>query len=269
MKIHVPRIVPFWTTQGRAAIPALVLVAVLCTGAGASRGARHHVAVAIRETDPAGALSLSPCPPHRLPDGDVCVRLPEGDDEVPEPESEQSAHHEMGGRWTVYDEIPRRPDRPADYDAYRYPVPCDHDCVAVIGHGAVDLPQKRGTPIVAVDLEQQQGDAEVIYVGPLFGTTIVTRHTLREAGQLRDYLLLFGHLDPQSAGLHPGSRVKEGDLLGLVGDAASPAVVHLHLEARRVRGGVDVDKLAPSAMIANENSVVCDPRNVLPLKLSP
>ena len=33
------------------------------------------------------------------------------------------------GHWVVYDEIPRRPERPADYDAYRYPVPCERACV--------------------------------------------------------------------------------------------------------------------------------------------
>jgi hypothetical protein len=51
--------------------------------------------------------------------------------------------------------------------------------------------------------------------------------------------------------------------------------VHLHLEARRVRQGVDVGRLgtssmqgktSPFALIADENSVVCDPRNVLPLR---
>jgi murein DD-endopeptidase MepM/ murein hydrolase activator NlpD len=312
MKIHVPWIVRFWTMQGRAAIPALVLVAILCSGSGASRGAPLHVAVAIRETDPAAnALALSPCPPRMLPDGDICVRLPEDDDGAREPESEQSGDHDTRGRWTAYDEIPRRPDRPADYDAYRYPVPCNRDCVAgggdldrpgemqpgrrhasdgdwiaprtprkpapraalggraIAGGGAVDLPQKKGTPVVTVDLEHQQGDAEVIYVGPLFGTTIITRHTLREAGQLRDYLLLFGHLDAQSPAPRAGTRIKEGEILGLVGEAAPPELDHLHLEARRVRTGVDVGKLAASAMIANENSVVCDPRNVLPLKRSP
>jgi murein DD-endopeptidase MepM/ murein hydrolase activator NlpD len=82
-------------------------------------------------------------------------------------------------------------------------------------------------------------------------------------------LLLFGHLDVQWPGLQTGSRVKEGDVLGFVGDSASPELAHLYLEARRVRSGVDVDKLAPSAMIANENSVICDLRNILPLKRSP
>jgi hypothetical protein len=61
-------------------------------------------------------------------------------------------------------------------------------------------------------------------------------------------------------------RLREGDPVGAVGDTGSPSLVHLHLEARRVRDGVDVAKLSPSAMIANESSVVCDPRNILPLR---
>ena len=61
--------------------------------------------------------------------------------------------------------------------------------------------------------------------------------------------------------------------MGLVGDSGSWGLVHLHLEARRLRPEVDVVKLgtsvaqgkvSPFAIIADENSVVCDPRNVLP-----
>jgi hypothetical protein len=232
----------------------------------------------------AAALSFS-CPPGTFPDDDMCVRLP-SDDELqgPEAEPEPNAHFDKHGRWVIYDQIPRRPDRPADYDAYRYPVPCHHGCVVsgydldrpdesqrrgrrltYVGHGAVDLPQPRGTAITFVSLEHQEGDAEVVYVGPLFGTTVIARVSLREGGRLRDYILLFGHLEAPAPGLHSGMLLKEGDLVGAVGDTGSPELVHLHLEARRVRDGVEVSRLAPSAMIANENSVVCDPRNVLPL----
>jgi murein DD-endopeptidase MepM/ murein hydrolase activator NlpD len=212
------------------------------------------------------------------------VRLPDAD-EAPEAESNVNAHHDRRGRWIVYDQIPRRPERPADYDAYRYPVACERDCVVSgydldrpdevqrrgrrlrhVGHGAVDLIQRRGTPVTSVTLEHQLEDAVVVYAGPLFGTTVVTRHTLREAGQLRDYILLFGHLDATAPGLSVGRRLREGDLIGLVGDTGSPELVHLHLEARRVREGVDVANLSPAAMIANENSIVCDPRNILPLR---
>jgi len=219
-----------------------------------------------------------------LPDGDACVRIADAD-EAPEAEANLNAHHDRRGRWVTYDQIPRRPERPADYDAYRYPVPCERGCVVsgydldqpedaqrrgrrlrYVGHGAVDLLKRRGTAVTLVALEHQVEDAEVVYVGPLFGTTVVTRHALREGGQLRDYLLLFGHLDAAAPGLRAGMHLREGDPVGFVGDTGSPSLVHLHLEARRVRDGVDVGKLPPSAMIANESSVVCDPRNILPLR---
>ena len=119
-----------------------------------------------------------------------------------------------------------------------------------------------------VPLEHQEGDAEVVYVGPLFGTTVLTRHTLREGGQLRDYLLFSATSTPPPRA-SPRVRVKAGEPVGFVGDTGSPELVHLHLEARRVRDGVDVAELAPQGLVANENSVVCDPRNVLPLEVNP
>jgi murein DD-endopeptidase MepM/ murein hydrolase activator NlpD len=259
-------------------------IAALTAGAGSARGGAVHVA-AVAHAEALSPLSPALCPTGALPDGDACVRIQSDDDDGPEALSEVNAHHDKRGRWIVYDQIPRRPDRPADYDAYRYPVPCDHGCVVSgydldrpddaqrrgrrlshVGHGAVDLPQKKGTPIVMVALEHQVGDAEVVYVGPLFGTTVLTRHTLREGNQLRDYLLLFGHLDAPAPGLTVGAHLKAGDGVGFVGDTGSPELVHLHLEARRVREGVDLARLGPGAMIDNENSVVCDPRNVLPLR---
>jgi murein DD-endopeptidase MepM/ murein hydrolase activator NlpD len=206
------------------------------------------------------------------------------EEEAPESESRVNTHRDPLGRWVVYDEIPRRPDRPADYEAYRYPVPCEPDTCVVsgydldrsddqqrrgrrpsqVGHGAVDLIEPRGTAIAVVSLEHQEGPAEVVYVGPLFGTTVATRHAVREAGRLRDYVLLFGHLDSTSPGVRPGALLREGDVIGSVGDSGSPGRVHLHLEARRLRDGIDAARLAPPALVSGANSVVCDPRNVLP-----
>ena len=87
-----------------------------------------------------------------------------------------------------------------------------------------------------------------------------------EGGQLRDYVLLFGHLDAPAAGVEPGVPLKDGAAIGFVGDTGSPSLVHLHLEARRVRDGVDAARLGPNALVDGSSTVVCDPRNVLPLR---
>jgi hypothetical protein len=269
----------------------LALVAAMSLGAGRPRTALRVTTV----SSPAGdgpaetpaEVGVAPCPADSLPDGNACVRLPDEDEGAEDPSdvmTQTSAHREKSGRWSVYEQIPRRLDRPSDYDAYRYPVTCD-GCVVSgydldlpdamqrrgrrlrqVGHGAVDLLQKRGTPVTLVGLERQRGDAEVLYVGPLFGTTVATRHTVHEGGQLRDYVMLFGHLDAAAAGIQPGARVKDGDVIGFVGDTGSPSLVHLHLEARRVRDGVDPAKLGPGALVDGSSTIVCDPRNVLPLR---
>jgi murein DD-endopeptidase MepM/ murein hydrolase activator NlpD len=281
----------------RFALPALLAFAIATLGAAGRPSARvatrsSHERAHAGEPSSAPGWSASSCGPGTLPDGDVCVHIGSlQDDDDPDALVSTNAHHERSGRWAIYDQIPRRPDRPADYDAYRYPVPPGiaggHSVVSgydldrpdesqrrgrklhAVGHGGVDLPQAKGSPITLVALEHQQGDADVVYVGPLFGNTVITRHTLREAGRLRDYLVLFGHLDAAAAGVVAGGTLKNGDLVGTVGDTGSPELVHLHLEVRRVRDGVDVGKrahLGPAQLLENDVSVVCDPRNVLPLQ---
>jgi murein DD-endopeptidase MepM/ murein hydrolase activator NlpD len=234
------------------------------------------------------ALPGTTCPPGTAPDNEACVHLI-ATEEGPAFEAQSNAHRERSGRWATYEQIPRLPERPADYDAYRYPIPpglagghyvvsgYDLDqpnekqrrgpTLKHVGHGAVDLPQTKGTPVHIITLEHQEGDAEVLYAGSLFGTTVMTRHTVREAGRLRDYVMLFGHLDSIAAGVNAGVLVKDGQLVGAVGDTGSPRLVHLHLEVRRVRDGVDLTKVPSGpSMMADSVTVVCDPRNVLPLK---
>lgn len=265
-------------------------------------GARSSPVVAATQPKPsvaaAGAASSPPsglvrgteaiCPPGTAPDHDACVHLNAIDD-GPVAEAHPNAHRERSGRWSTYEQIPRLPERPADYDVYRYPIPpglpnghyvvsgYDLDqpdakqrrgpTLKHVGHGAVDLPQAKGTPVHMIALEHQEGDAEVLYAGYLFGVTVLTRHTLREGGRLRDYVMLLGHLDAITPGITAGVTVKEGQQVGAVGDTGSPRIVHLHLEVRRVREGVDLTKVASGApMIADSVTVVCDPRNVLPLR---
>jgi hypothetical protein len=200
---------------------------------------------------------------------------------APWPTIKKNGHTDKGGEWIEYDQIGRRWDRPVSYAAYRYPlantfVVSGYDLdkpdelqrrgrMSAVGHGGVDLPEKKGTPITMITLDHQMGDAEVLFVGHLFGETVVTRHTVREGGRKRDYVLLFGHLDEAAEGVRRGRRLRAGQLVGYVGNTDSPEFVHLHLEARRLREGIDPWKVAPWNINAREVSVVTDPRNVLPL----
>jgi len=228
------------------------------------------------------------CPEGTLPDGDVCVHLAL-DESGPELLVAPGAHREKSGAWATYQQIPRLPDRPPSYDAYLYPIPpglangaavvSGYDLdrpdgqqrrgqrLSHVGHGGVDLPQARGTRVSLLRLEHQSGEAEVLYTGPLFGTTVVTRHTLLENGVNRDYVVLFGHLESIAPSVHPGRAMADGEIIGTVGDSGSPGLVHLHYEVRRVRDGVDLRKVAAGPrLIAEDVSIVCDPRNVLPLR---
>ena len=278
-----------WLWAGGAA------VAFMAFGAGRPLAPMRVATAGTRDPDAAGhtatvpALARTECPPGTAPDHDACVHLTRGAEDGPLLPSAPNIHREKSGRLKEYEQIPRLPDRPSDYDAYRYPIPpglpnghyvvsgYDLDrpdpeqrrgrTLSHVGHGGVDLPQAKGTPVKNLVLEHQEGETEVLYTGPLFGTTVVTRHSLREGGRLRDYVVLFGHLDSIAVGVAPGATLKDGDLVGAVGDTSSPQLVHLHYEVRRVREGVDLAKVPAGAqLLADSVSVVCDPRNVLPLK---
>jgi murein DD-endopeptidase MepM/ murein hydrolase activator NlpD len=231
-----------------------------------------------------GAVAL--CPASTLPDGGVCVPVLDnarGGEALAE---QRAAHHDRQGRLRVYDQIPRRPERPADYRKYRLPVPAlpsqsfvtsgyDLDQpdeqqrrgaeMKAVGHGGIDLAQKRGTKVLLVPLEHQVGEADVLFVGKLFGNSVVTHHAVREGGTLRDYLVIYGHLEKPAAGLARGASVPADSVIGYVGDSGSPGVVHLHVEVRRAREGISLTSLAPGELAHNAKTVACDPRNVLPL----
>jgi murein DD-endopeptidase MepM/ murein hydrolase activator NlpD len=240
--------------------------------------------LAARESEPAAL-----CPMGTLPDGGVCVPVLNVTAAGEALEEQRAAHHDRQGRLRVYDQIPRRPERPADYRRYQLPVPplaqqsfvtSGYDLdqpdeeqrrgaeMKAVGHGGIDLAQKRGTPVLLVPLEHQVGDAAVLFVGKLFGNSVVTHHAVREGGGLRDYLVIHGHLEKPASGLAKGSALSAGAVVGYVGDSGSPGVVHLHLEVRRTRAGISITALGPGELAHNSKTVACDPRNVLPL-LSP
>ena len=271
-------------------VRAAVVVAALAALSASARSDPSRRGITVQRELPEERNAMpSLCPPGTLPDFDQCLPIPEQAlfEQGAELVGTQNVHREKSGRWTIYEQIPRLPDRPADYDAYRYPIPpppggkhavgpYDLDRpdseqrrgarLTFTGHGGVDLMQRRGTEVRAITLEHQEGEAQVVFAGKLFGISVVTRHTLREGGRLRDYVMLHGHLDDIAQGIEPGMPVREGDLLGYVGDTGSEGLVHLHLEVRQVRDGIDAAQLGTQSVVRPTVSIPCDPRNVLPLK---
>jgi murein DD-endopeptidase MepM/ murein hydrolase activator NlpD len=228
-----------------------------------------------------------PCPAGSLPDDGACIPVPTGELSTgPERAAERNVHRDRLGRVESYEHIPLQPERSADYKRYRFPIPIDPARLQIgsgydlhlpdgaqrrgsqfkeVGHGGIDLAAPRGTPVRPAALEHQDGAAEVLFSGELFGTTVVTRHAIREGGGLREYLVLYGHLERAAPGLVPGAALTRESILGLVGDTGSPGIVHLHLEIRRVRDGVRVRELGPRELVHNARTIAVDPRNVLEL----
>jgi murein DD-endopeptidase MepM/ murein hydrolase activator NlpD len=238
------------------------------------------------------------CGARRIPEGSVCIPLPAPGAEltVADPlEPAQGSHPalnptragglEPGRGLEVYDHIPRRPDRPADLSLYALPIGDPGERLRVIGgydldlpgnaqrrtahavgHGGIDIEASRGQAVSVVTLENQEGEAEVAFIGELFGTSVVTGHLVREAGRLRSYAVIYGHLEGPRAALLPGMHLEASDLVGFAGDSGSPGVVHLHLEIRQLREGVSLSAIDLQKLVNNAVSIPCDPRNVLPLR---
>jgi murein DD-endopeptidase MepM/ murein hydrolase activator NlpD len=237
---------------------------------------------------PAPKAKAPLCPAGTLPDAGVCVDfLHAFDDEGTELVARSNWHLDRRGRIETYDQVPRLPERAADFNAYRYPVASpnrpggsfvisgyDLDRpneaqrrgarIHAVGHGGVDLMAPRGAEVRLVTLEHQDGEAEVLHAGRLVGTCVVTRHLVREGGRLRTYLVVYGHLDGIAPGLVAGRPTREGDLLGFVGDTGSEGLVHLHLEVRRVREEREGSPTAPGHVMDQAWTIAVDPRNVLP-----
>jgi murein DD-endopeptidase MepM/ murein hydrolase activator NlpD len=256
-----------------------------------SAGVAHATRGPTQPTATAQNTSAILCPPEMIQDGYMC--FPIAQPEQPEGDGIEMAAltnaHRIGDRsiLTRYEHIPRAAERPESYEAYVYPVRpglnggrtigAGYDLDKpdelqrriskdLVGHGGLDMPGLRGTPVHLVDLEYQQGDADVVFAGTLFGNTVIMRHARSEPSGLRDYFVLYCHLDRIAPQVLRGARLKGGADIGGIGDSGGPkGVTHLHFEVRRLKDGIDSRTLAEGRPMITA-SVPCDPRNVLPLR---
>jgi hypothetical protein len=96
-------------------------------------------------------------------------------------------------------------------------------------HDGIDLPAPVSTPVHAM------ADGVVHRAGPadqVFGSTHVRLKVVDPTDGQNDLFLVYLHLDSIAAGVIPGAQVKQGDIIGAVGqeDATYP---HLHFEFRK------------------------------------
>lgn len=105
-------------------------------------------------------------------------------------------------------------------------------------HKGVDYAAPTGTPIIAT------GDATVEYSGwkSGYGRTVYLRHG-------RKYRTVYGHMSRIAKGLKPGKRVRQGQIIGYVGQTGLATGPHLHYEFHV--DGVHRNPLAVKAPIAD------------------
>ena len=88
-------------------------------------------------------------------------------------------------------------------------------------HKGVDYAAPRGTPVKAT------GAGKIVLRGKKggYGKTVVVQHGSR-------YSTLYAHLNNYARGLHTGSRVQQGQVIGYVGSTGLATGPHLHYEFR-------------------------------------
>lgn len=238
----------------------------------------------------------APCLSGTLPEGPVCLRIP-GENGVPLPEGRDKVLPPSRGE-LVAESIPRRPERPVDPTAYLYPAgeagwpPRVRSDPTEPG---LRLAVRPGERVVLLGLEGQVGPAEVIFVGELFGRTVVTAHIVEDGGsgpkavedggsaakpplkagdgpRRRTYLLFHGRLGGTAPAVVRGSRLDPGTELGSAhtDHDGSAGLIDIYLEAREVREGAKLDVAADGRRLLDAAlAVPTDLRNVLPLRAQP
>jgi hypothetical protein len=226
-------------------------------------GPKPEVRVGAPTGSAAKSASLSSvCAPGTLPDGNQCVPVPiaAGSEDRP-PGAE---------RVRALDHIPRRPDRPADFKRYRYPLSprLVEPETAAADETAVTsllLHAQPGSDVRAIALTGQEGDATVLFTGPLQGTSVVTHHRVRESGTLRDYFVIVGTLESVAPNVKKGSPLPVNQPLGVLPARGENGEPSLFLAVRRLRSGYDLASLEGENLVTSPRAIGCDPRNVLAL----
>lgn len=106
-------------------------------------------------------------------------------------------------------------------------------------HKGIDLAAPRGSAVMA------SNDGIIIYTGKDFkgyGKMIMIESTNSEMGS--GYATLYGHLD--KIVVYEGQKVKQGEVIGALGNTGRSSGPHLHFEIRKLDGPIDPLPLLPA-----------------------
>lgn len=222
------------------------------------------------------------CGPNTVPEGDACLPIAknQGPGELGQLGQEEPQDERASA--SARSLIPRRPERPLMSSAYRFPLdadampellggfeqPLDLGPIGALSPlpGAVFLGARAGDEIVTLSLSNQQGPAEVAFVGEMLGATVITAHLVEAGGKLRQVLVVHGNMGAFSQAIAEGVPVVESEVLGEVGESAWPGRPGLYLEVLELREGRSLGSLDPLRLRDDVMSVPSDPRNHLPLR---
>ncbi len=219
------------------------------------------------------------CGLRAIPEGDTCVPLPSKSAALGPAEAARTPASAKDDAQIAF--LPRRPDRLADYATYVLPILPEPVIVLTEGtdtdraqgeRTGVDLASPHGERVMLAQLDGEQGDARVVFVGEDVGVTVATLHSVRDGDATRSFVVIYGHLDRPGPGIVAGMRVRAGEVIGFSGDTGSKGVEQLYLETRLVRDGalprlLPDETTVPKPRLADDAlSIATDPRNVLAKK---
>jgi len=117
-------------------------------------------------------------------------------------------------------------------------------------HKGVDYAARTGTPV------KTTGDGTIAFLGRKggYGQVIIVQHGLR-------YETLYGHLSRFKRGLQQGDSVKQGEIIGYVGQTGLATGPHLHYEFR-----VDGEHRNPELMQSSRNAMTLNHQHLADFK---
>ena len=206
---------------------------------------------------------VTPCPPRTLMDDEACVPVAD-------------LTQDTGTALDVQERLPRYPGRPSSITSYELPITRGSESQVRTElwptpsgpHIALTyLPAPPGSLVQVRAFEGQDQPARVVFVGQLFGTTVVTQHQVTIGQRLIPHFAIYAGLANVSTEV--GQTAADGTELGSIANGDGERAVGLRYAIRRARSEVPGNRFVDdigSACLAPLLTLDVDIRNLLQKK---